>query len=354
MRAATAPPPRRDAVRLLVVDEQQAVDRPFAALVETLAAGDLLVVNDAATLPASLATEVEGQRVELRLVGLAVDAHRDDRWRAVVLGAGDWRDDTDHRPHPPALPREHWLELGCGDTPLRARRVDDGPADARLVTLEFDRAGPPLYAALYRLARPIQYRHLAQPLALSSVQTLFAGRPWAIEMPSAGRPLTARMLAQLRKRGVCLARLTHAAGLSATGDPKLDTRLPLPERYELPRQTVARILATRRLGGRVVAVGTTVVRALEDAALRAGGLPQPGPAVAELVLTAAHHLRVVDGLLTGMHAPGESHHRLLEAFADAQTLARMHERARAAGYRRHEFGDLALLWATRRSPARAA
>jgi len=161
-------------------------------------------------------------------------------------------------------------------------------------------------------------------------------------MPSAGRPLGAATLRELRRRGVRLATLTHAAGLSATGDPVLDAALPLPEPYEIPSRTASLVRGTRRRGGRVVAVGTTVVRALEGAALE-DGLPRPGAGETDLVISPRFRPRVVDGLLSGVHEPRESHHRLLGAFAPRELLEAGLERAVAEGYHNHEFGDSMLL-----------
>jgi S-adenosylmethionine:tRNA ribosyltransferase-isomerase len=349
MSPATLPPETRDAVRLLLVDSATGSiqDAEFAELLDALLPGDLLVVNDAATLPASLAGTVhhDGREepVEVRLLSLALDPDSDDRWRAVLFGRGDWREDTNDRPPPPELEPGAVIELSGG---LRAELVARDPSSARLVELRFDRSGPELHAALYAAGRPVQYSHLEDPLELWSVQTVFASRPWAVEMPSAGRPLTAKLLAALRRRGVELARLTHAAGLSATGDRQLDAMLPLPERYEIPPETVAALARAAARGGRVIAVGTTVVRALEGAAERDGEV-HPGPGVTDLVITPARSLRVVDALLTGMHEPSESHYRLLGAFAPAALLTRAWECALASGYRSHEFGDLALLWSER-------
>ena len=211
MSPATAPPTRRDEVRLLEVDPRRGpvFDHPFTDLPKLLAPGDLLVVNDAATLPASLRGELErgGLRcpVELRLLGPAEGS----RWRAVVLGAGDWQLDTDQRPPPPKTEIGDAIELRGG---LGARiRARPGPGE-RLIELSFDRRGPALWAGLYAAGRPVQYSHLHEALELWSVQTLFAGRPWAVEMPSAGRPLSWALIRRLRQRGVELARLTHAAG----------------------------------------------------------------------------------------------------------------------------------------------
>jgi S-adenosylmethionine:tRNA ribosyltransferase-isomerase len=335
-------------VRLLLVDEARAQvrDSAFGELVQILRSGDLLVVNDAATLPAALRGQVwiEGQAhvIELRLLGphasAEADGEPDRRWRAVLFGSGDWRTDTDDRPAPPLLEPGMIVELQAG---ARATVVARDPVSARLVELCFERGGPVLYAQLYAAGRPIQYSHLDRDEALWSFQTVFAGRPWAAEMPSAGRPLTAAMLGALRRRGIEVARLTHAAGLSATGDPQLDARLPLPERYELPPETALAISRTRARGGRVIAVGTTVVRALESAAR--AGLEHGGVGETDLIITAETPRLVVDGLLTGIHGPTESHYRLLRAFASQALLERAWALALSLGYHTHEFGDVALL-----------
>jgi S-adenosylmethionine:tRNA ribosyltransferase-isomerase len=180
------------------------------------------------------------------------------------------------------------------------------------------------------------------PLALWHVQTAYASRPWAAEAPSAGRPLTWRLLLEARRRGVGLATVTHAAGLSSTGEPALDAALPLPERFDVPRETVAAVGRTRAAGGRVVAVGTTVVRALESARDGAGAL-RAGEGEARLRIDGRFRRRVVDGLLTGIHQPGESHFDLLQAFAPEPLLRRALAHAEAEGYLAHEFGDSCLI-----------
>lgn len=353
LQPARQAPERRDDVRLMVIDEasETLADHEFAALPRLLEPGDVLVVNDAATLPASLQGQVDdarGEAIELRLLA-PLDEPRASHWRGVLFGAGDWRIDTDLRPPPPELAPGTRLRFGSLYAELLAR----SPISPRLVELRFDREGAALWDALYREGRPIQYSHLAAPLAPWSAQTLFAGRPWAIEMPSAGRPLGAGSLAGLRSRGVTLARLTHAAGLSASGDPAIDAALPLPERYDIPAATVDAIRVAHAGGRRVIAVGTTVVRALESAAL--SGKLRAGRGLAELVLDRGHAMRIVDGLLTGMHAPGESHHRLLRSLVGEPLLTAAWQRAIDHGYRSHEFGDVALLLPARgRCEARAA
>jgi S-adenosylmethionine:tRNA ribosyltransferase-isomerase len=343
MSPAIAPPLRRDAVRLLVLDGAAGTlrDHAFAELPQLLGDGDLLVLNDAATLPASLVGQGPGgDPLEVRLV--APSEHGDPttaRWLCVLFGAGDWHTRTEDRPPPPSLAVGDTIVLGQ----LSARVVALDPRSDRLVQIEFDRDGEALVHAIYREGRPVQYSHLQVDLDLWDVQTVYAARPWAVEMPSAGRPITLGMLEALRVRGVRVATLTHAAGLSATGDDALDAALPLPERYEIPPATIDAIATTRAVGGRVIAVGTTVVRALESSALANGGRPRAGAGEATLVLGPGFRPSVVDGILSGIHEPTESHYRLLAAFAPIDDLARASAFATLRGYRTHEFGDSCLV-----------
>jgi S-adenosylmethionine:tRNA ribosyltransferase-isomerase len=199
-----------------------------------------------------------------------------------------------------------------------------------------------LWSALYRHGRPVQYSYAERPLELWDVQTAYAARPWAAEPPSAGRPLTWGLLAALHAAGVRTATLTHAAGLSSTGDPRLDAQLPFPERYEVPAETAAAARRARALGGRVIAVGTTVVRALESA-VAADGAVRAASGVTDLKIDASHRRRVVDGILTGLHEPGSSHFALLTAFAPPETFESAFRCAEEAGYLAHEFGDAMLV-----------
>lgn len=347
---------RRDDVRLLVVDATGGAtrlrDRAVGDLPALLRAGDLVVLNDAATLPASLPGHApSGAAVELRLAGPPDPA---GCWPAVLFGAGDWRTRTEDRPPPePVLPG---ARIALGPTgELTARVVSVSPLSPRLVDVRFDQDGAALLGALYRLGLPVQYAHQDRPLDLWSVQTAYAARPWAVEMPSAGRPLSWRVLAELRRRGIELRWLTHAAGLSSTGDPMLDAALPLPERYDIPPATAAAVTRARAQGRRVIAVGTTVVRALEGAA-RAGarGEVAAGPGITDLVIGPTTERHVVDGMISGIHAPGESHFRLLGAFAPARLLEAAHRHAVATGYLPHELGDLCLVLAPRSRAARDA
>jgi S-adenosylmethionine:tRNA ribosyltransferase-isomerase len=312
-------------------------DARMRDLTQWLEAGDLLVVNDAATLPASLrAVAPRPSRVEVRLA-----AHLGgERWRAVLFGEGDWRTRTEDRPPPPALERGAELSFGDG---LSARVEAIDARSPRLLVLRFSLQGAALWAALYRLGAPVQYPHVAAPLELWHTQTPFASRPWSVEMPSAGRPLAWSLLARLRAAGVGTAPLTHAAGLSSTGDPAIDAILPLPERFDLPESTVRAVGAARARGSRVIAVGTTVVRALEGCAALRGGELVAGEGTTDLRIGESYVLHVVDGLLTGLHEVETSHRELLRAFAPEPLLRDAWAHARARGYLGHEFGDACLV-----------
>jgi S-adenosylmethionine:tRNA ribosyltransferase-isomerase len=350
MIAADSPVQRPADARILHVDAQGAVrSRPRAAFAGLLKPGDLVVANDAATLPASLTGRHRstGRTVEVRLAGRGSLAPDDLVFTAVIFGEGDFRTRTEDRPAPPPLRAGDRLMLG----PLEARvvRLIGHP---RLVELTF--AGEPaaVWAGIAAHGRPIQYAHLRAPLALWDVWTPIAGPPVAFEPPSAGFAIDWRTLHEIRAAGASFATLTHAAGPSTTGDAALDARLPLPEAYRIPPSTADAIARARTRGGRIVAVGTTVVRALEHAA-RSGPLVA-GEGVADQRIGPHTVLAVVDAILSGTHEPDTSHYQLLRAFTDDATLSNADERLTAEGYRTHEFGDSVLIERRARSAALAA
>ncbi len=328
--------------RLLVLDPDSGAmrDARVVDLPSLLRPGDLLIVNDAATLPASLSgVTARGEPVELRLLEPPREARGAASARAVLFGAGDWHTRTEDRPAPPRVAAGDVLRLGAAEA--RVDAVLDHPRLLR-VTLRAARPGDAPLAAVYRSGRPVQYAYMRGALHLFHVQNAYASEPWSAELPSAGHAISFAALEALRARGVVLARLTHAAGLSSTGDPSLDARLPLPERYRIPVTTVEAIEAARMDGGRVIAVGTSVVRALEGRVASERSLT-PGEGETGLRVTPDHALQVVDGLLTGIHDPTESHYELLGAFAPREVLEAAAEHAHKSGYVGHEFGDSCLI-----------
>jgi len=350
--AAQAPVQRPRDARLLIVDGHGHIRHAARSeFVELLNAHDLVIANDAATLPASLHGRhaASGAVVEVRLAARAsLDTADVHRFVAVVFGAGDFRTRTEDRPLPPELAPGDRLELG----PLSAT-VESLLDHPRLVSLHFDSPARDIWAGLAAHGRPIQYAHVPAPLALWDVWTPIAAMPVAFEPPSAGFVLDWASIRAMQRRGVAFATLTLAAGISSTGDAQLDRRLPFDEPYRIPATAAAAILKARRQGGRVVAIGTTVVRALEHAAAR-DGVVHPGEALANQRLGPASSLRVVDAILSGTHEPDSSHYQLLRAFADDVTMAEVTAALDAHAYRTHEFGDSIFIERRVRAASQAA
>lgn len=331
--------PGRRSAKLLTIDSDGGMQHlPRTALASLFSPGDLVIANDAATLPASLQGIhcTSGEQIEVRLAAwLAI---RDPtRFVAIAFGAGDHRTRTEDRLLPPPLSPGDRLALG----PLAAI-VERPLDDPRLFRLRFldDRAT--VIAGLARHGRPIQYAHVPEPLVLRDVWTRIAADPIAFEPPSAGFALDWHTRAVWQQRGIGFATLTHAAGISSTGDPMLDLRLPFDEPYRIPEHTAAAIKHAKSKDRRIIAIGTSVVRALESAA-NADGSMRAGDGVASGRIVREKPLRVVDAMLTGVHQPGESHFELLRAFASDALLDQISEVFDQHGYRPHEFGDSMLI-----------
>ncbi len=328
---AGEPPERRgtprDGVRLLVAGADGVTHRRFHDLPELLAPGDLVVVNTSATVAAAL----DARHDDGRPAPVHVSAPLDDgRW-VVEPRRPDGRGPD--------------LATRAGDT-LRlpdGRRLDlEAPypdPDAATSRLWTARVTPPIPALAYlaRHGRPIGYGHLAARYPLADHQTVYATQPGSAEMPSAGRPFTAPLLVRLVARGIVVAPIVLHAAVSS---PELHEP-PLPERYVVPATTARLVNDTRAAGGRIVAVGTTAVRALESAADDRGEV-HPAAGWTRLVLGPDRPARAVDGLITGLHTPEASHLLLLEAVAGEARVGEAYAAAVAEGYLWHEFGDSML------------
>jgi S-adenosylmethionine:tRNA ribosyltransferase-isomerase len=315
----------RDDVALLVArrsDGSLELAR-FRELGRLLAPGDLLVVNDSATIPAALAGHVEG--------GEDVIVHL-----SMPLPGGGWavevrRADLGRLERPDVGTRIALVADGC----LRVAGPYRG--SARLLAAELVvRGGVDAY--LSRHGAPIRYGHCPQRWPLAAYQTVFARAPGSAEMPSAGRAFSAELVASLTSLGVLIAPVTLHAGVSSL---ERDEE-PYPERYRVPAETARLVNAVRGWGGRVVAVGTTVVRALETAA-RSAGIVEPSLGWTEEVITPERGLRAIDGLITGWHEPESSHLWMLEAVAGRELLERSYAEAAALELLGHEFGDAELI-----------
>jgi S-adenosylmethionine:tRNA ribosyltransferase-isomerase len=334
---------RRDDARLLVVTPSSAVDTTFASLGRFLGAGDVLVVNTSATLPAALPVEGpafgRGGREDLLL---HVGSELPGGLRLVELrtatGFGS-RPFADSRPGTVRLPGGGRAELLSPWPPTPT----EGPDRLWVARLE-----PPgdLLTWLADHGRPIRYGEPVEPWPIAAYQTVFATEPGSAEMPSAARGFTAELVTTLVSAGVVIAPLLLHCGVSS---PEAG-EAPQPERYRVPAATASLVNAARSAGRRVVAVGTTAVRALETVADEAGTV-HPGEGWTELVISPERGVRVTDGLITGWHEPEASHLELIGAVATPEMLERSYAGAHALGYHGHEFGDFHLVLPRGRYPA---
>jgi S-adenosylmethionine:tRNA ribosyltransferase-isomerase len=317
---------RRDDVRLLVSDgsRSEISHARFHELPRFLAAGDLLVLNTSATLPAALdATRADGTALELRL-STPAPGRDDDLW-IVELRLGD-------APFGGGSVGER-IELPGGASAELVARY----AGVRLLVARLELPAPLLdYLATH--GRPIRYGYVPSRWPLDAYQTVYAREPGSAEMPSAGRPFTPELITGLVAQGVLVAPVTLHTGVSS---PERHER-PYPERYRVPEHTALLVNAVRGWGGRVIATGTTVVRALETAA-QPDGTVAPGEGWTNLVITPERGLWTVGGLITGLHESASSHLAMLRAAAGDDLVARSYREALAHGYRWHEFGDSHLI-----------
>lgn len=332
---ATEPPEARglprDAVKLLVAQPSGISHVRFADLGNYLRAGDLLVVNNSATLPAAVDARRGGRPITVHFS----TARTADVWVVELRPAGTATGHLkDIRPGERIeLPAGAALVIGAS---YPVAGVDGARLWTARVVVEGDDGRVAAYLALY--GRPIRYAYVQRHWPLEHYQTVFARHPGSAEMPSAALPFSTTLVTALVAAGVVIAPVTLHAGVSSAeaGEP------PAPEWFEVLPSTAHLVNLAHAAGGRVIAVGTTVARALESAA-GTDGIVRPARGWTDLVLGPDHRARVVDGLITGWHEAGASHLFLLEAVAGAELVAAAYREAAEHGYLWHEFGDSALL-----------
>jgi S-adenosylmethionine:tRNA ribosyltransferase-isomerase len=310
----------RDDVRMLVSRRAtgEISHQRFRDLPGLLLPGDLLVVNDTGTLPA-----------QVRAGRLAVHF-------STPLPDGAWLVELRQVKNKISLPNGHGFTGQVIDLPAGAILTLLGQATGRLWRARLSAAVVPY---LLRHGVPIKYSYVRRDWPMSAYQTVFARHPGSAEMPSASRPFTPAVVTELVARGVLIAPVTLHAGVSSL---EADED-PYPEPYDVPPATARLVNHVRAHGRRVLAAGTTVVRALETAAVAGDGQVVPSAGWTSHVVTPQTGVRVVDGLLTGLHEPRSSHLRMLAAFAGPELLSRCYQAAITSGYLWHEFGDVHLL-----------
>ncbi|MEH7273562.1 S-adenosylmethionine:tRNA ribosyltransferase-isomerase [Neobacillus vireti] len=316
---------RRDHVKMMVLDKKtgSVSHDQFFRLGDYLKQGDLVVMNNSRTVPAILQasllrdSKLVQQRVEIRLAR----RRNEEIWDVLIV--------TD--------------EVRLGDilqfsSDLTAV-VIDMKANSPLKTMIFSKKGTELFNTIYALGEPVRYEYIHDKWGLDYYQTVFASHPGSVEMPSAGRAFSWELLFNLQRKGIELDFIQLHTGLSYLLDDELETS-PTDnyEEYHLSEKTIEKIRKTKAAGGRVIAVGTTVVRALESA-----GIIGAISGVTNLYINQSFQLKMVDGIITGFHEPKASHLDMLTAFIPQELLWSAYEEAIEQQYLWHEFGDMNLI-----------
>ena len=316
---------RRDQVKMMVLDKLNGnvVHDQFLQIDNYLNAGDILVLNNSRTIPAILKAEwnrngkVIGTNVEFRLAR----KKNDSIWEVLIVSKN----------------------VKSGDCfrfseKLQAKVVGE-VFRSPLKMIKFNLEGKDLYNEIYSMGEPIRYEYIQHPWNLDYYQTVFASQPGSVEMPSAGRAFSWELLLRLQQKGVKLAFLQLHTGLSYLLDDQYDHSPEEHfEEYSLRQEDIEAIVKAKASGGKVIAAGTTVVRALETAAATSNL-----EGWTNLYITSDYKLQLVDGIITGFHEPKASHLDMLAAFVDEKKLFDAYNIAIEQHYLWHEFGDINLI-----------
>jgi len=316
---------RRDHVKLMIQDRQtgQTNHDIFFNLDLYLSKGDVVVLNSSRTVPAILLADLYRNKnciqkgIEVRLARRK-NGHT---WEALAVSAG--------------IKNGDFLVLSSTLHGVVSRASTNTP----FITIQFSKQGTALYDEIYALGEPVRYEYINNPWELNYYQTVFATQPGSVEMPSAGRAFSWELLFKLQKKGIHLVFIQLHTGLSYLLDDKWDhSPIENYEEYNIPKEAWDTILRAKVERRRVIAVGTTVVRAMETAAL--DGCLQGWT---NLYIKPTYNLKIADGIITGLHEPEASHLDLLSAFTEKDLLCNAYQEALKEGYLWHEFGDMNLI-----------
>ncbi|MEH7383145.1 S-adenosylmethionine:tRNA ribosyltransferase-isomerase [Bacillus sp. JJ1533] len=316
---------RRDYVRMMVLERGSGNIRHdrFFHLPHYLQAGDLVILNNSRTIPAVLHAEWQRNNIQLATMAEIRLARRlnEDSWEALIV--------------------EKYANIGdqfIFSSDLSATVINE-KKNSPLKILKFTKKGSDLFNMIYALGEPVRYEYIDQPWGLDYYQTVFASHPGSVEMPSAGRAFSWELLFTLMRCGIQIEFIQLHTGLSYLLDDKWHQKPEENvEEYHIPEKTMQRIMQTKAAGKRVIAVGTTVVRALESAGAFGN--------LSGLTNLYIHHqfpLKITDGIITGFHEPKASHLDMLSAFISEQHLLSAYDQAIDARYLWHEFGDMNLI-----------
>ncbi|MGJ7913619.1 S-adenosylmethionine:tRNA ribosyltransferase-isomerase [Neobacillus sp. LXY-1] len=316
---------RRDHVRMMVLDRNTGETKhdQFFHLTNYLQPGDLVILNNSRTIPAVLQAEwiredvVIASAVEVRLAR----RRQEDTWEALIVANSI--KDGDQLQFSQAL----------------SATVVGSKENSPLKTIIFSKKGTELFNIIYAVGEPVRYEYIEQPWELDYYQTVFASHPGSVEMPSAGRAFSWELIFKMKHKGILLDFIQLHTGLSYLLDDQWhQTPEDNVEEYQIPDSTMERIQQTKAAGNKVIAVGTTVVRALETAALTGKRSSQTN-----LYIDQGFPLQIADGIITGLHEPKASHLDMLSAFVSESHLSNAYNQAIACSYLWHEFGDMNLI-----------
>lgn len=312
----------RDAVKLMVLDSisGRTIHQQFHDLASHLQAGDVLVLNNSRTIPSVLKGRQGKREIEVRLSRRITE----NSWE-VLIATGLY---SSH----------NQIEFENGITAT----IEGEGSELPLIRIRFNASGQKLYEMFYEYGEPIRYEYIEKPWPLEAYQTVYASVPGSVEMPSAGRAFTWKLIQQLKQKGVSVVFLQLHAGLSYYGNDQWPEPSHHPESYNIPKETAAVINDAKRNGNRIIAVGTTVVRTLETVANQ-DGFVQAGEGITTLYIKEGYTLKCVDGLITGMHEPEASHLDLLSTLIEKNKLMAAYKEAIQKEYLWHEFGDMNLI-----------
>ncbi|ARI77401.1 S-adenosylmethionine:tRNA ribosyltransferase-isomerase [Halobacillus mangrovi] len=315
---------RRDQVKMMVVGiDRKPVHSRFDLLDQFLNSGDVLVLNKSRTIPPVLRGSQGNNPIEIRLSRKLST----NQWEALVLGR--------------VINRKQPIYFPDGVTARIAGMGSERP----LVSLTFSETGSSLFSFIYDYGDPIRYEYIDYPWPLDTYQTVYGSVPGSAEMPSAGRAFTWKMIKHLKAKGIKIAFLHLHTGLSYYEDDRWPDPKNHPEPYHVPLETVKIIQQAKAARKRIIAVGTTVVRALETSVNEEGNLYE-SEGNTSLYVDQHYKHAVVDGLLTGFHEPEASHLDMLSSFLPANELLKAYEEALQNNYLWHEFGDMNLLFSS--------
>lgn len=329
----------RSDANLMVMEGSDIRTTKMQNLDNEIGANSVLVVNDVATIPGSFPhMRLGSNRYEVRLIRNC-DPHYEDitRWKAIVYGPGTWHTPTEYRPKPKMIQDQI---LRNQELEMRIVTVDE--THENLVEIEFLHNPDEIWRMIYKFGKPIQYSHLSLDLNLWDTQTIFSSIPGALEPPSASFQFTWDLVDRFLEKGVEVIPITHFTSISSTGVLDIDQRMPLDEIYRLSDLSEARLNQALVDEKEIIAVGTSVTRALEDQYRRFGQFVS-GSWQTSLRLSPEEPTMLVNWLITGMHLPTESHIDLLQSFTSKDNLERGYRMAVDLGFLWHEYGDVCLL-----------